>query len=648
MKKIFAFVLAAALIAVSVSSAYAAAGGAKGGGASAYAAAGGADGAAALPDGAQPGGAPKAPDSPAEVTGKDEVVYARLAGNGDVRDIYVVNHFTLSSGGALTDYGDYSTVLNMTDLGLVVLENGSVSASASGSDFYYQGNLASKNLPWVYTIEYLLDGARIDAGLLGGCSGALEIRIGSEKNSAVDSTFHDNYMQQITITLDSGKCSNITAAGATAATAGKSHILVFTILPKQNAAISVTADVSDFAMTGIEITGMPFSMSFSIPDVDDMLDDFTLLSDAIAALNSGVVEMDSGTSEMVSGARQLLTGSADFRTGLAALDNNSGQLISGSTQILDALGQISSALNEAGSAYFGDGSSMEISGLAGLPVFFSLLTGGLNQVSGSLKQLRDSYGPAYAALNASVSGLPGYKISGEMLGSLYEKATDEESVLLDQLYESYTAAMTVKSTYSGVQEALASISGSLDSLSGSIDSTAMTLAAINEQIDALTSGNGLSDLTEQLEQLEQLADGISVLSANYRLFHSGLVEYAGGVSALAEGYGIFDNGFCDLYTGIEGLSDGISQFSGGVGALAAETSDMPDRVKTEIDSLVSDFSAVAFKPVSFTSSRNSDTGFVQFVLKTEGIEKPAVADSAPIEAAQPSFLDRLIALFKNP
>jgi X-X-X-Leu-X-X-Gly heptad repeat protein len=243
--------------------------------------------------------------------------------------------------------------------------------------------------------------------------------------------------------------------------------------------------------------------------------------------------------------------------------------------------------------------------------------------------------------------LPGYRITDEQLSGLYDKATDDEQEILDQLYESYSAAMNVKTTYAGVREALESIPGSLDSLSGSIDSIIGTLSVINSQIDALMSGNDIDDLISQLEQLGQLADGISVLSENYRLFHSGLVEYTGGVSALAEGYGLFDDGFRDLYTGIEQLSDGITDLSEGVGTLAGETSDMPDRVKAEIDSLISDFSAAPFKPVSFTSGRNGDTGFVQFVLKTDGIEKPAAAEVAPVEAAQPSFLDRLIALFKK-
>lgn len=579
--------------------------------------------------------APFAPDIPAVISGKDEVVYARLSGGGEVRSIYVVNQFTVEQGGVITDYGNYSRVVNLTDLGEILMNGNTVSLPAASGDFFYQGDLKDSELPWIYAIEYKLDGAVIQPGALGGKSGRLEVSLNSRKNDLVDSTFFDNYMQQITFTLNTEKCSNIKADGATSANAGKNRMLVFTILPRQNARISVTADVKDFEMPGVDINAMPFSMSLNIPDVDDMLDEFTLLSDAIADLSDGVDLLDSGTLEMLSGMAQLVTGSSEFRTGLNELNANSGQLTSASVQIMDALAQIPSALS-------GADVSFDMSELSELPVFFSSLADGLSQLSGSLKQLSEGYYGAYSALDTAISGIPGHQISEAQLSGLYGKASNEERILLDQLLDSHTASATVKSTHSQVRGMMDSVSVSLDTLAGSVDSTVVLLNVINSQIDTLMSGNALDGL---MGQLGLLTAGLSELSSNYVQFHNGLVAFMGGASALASGYSMIDDGFQELYLGAEELSDGISQLNDGTAILADETSEIPDRVKSEIDSLISDYEPVAFEPVSFTSAQNRGVSFVQFVFKTASIEKPLAKTTAPDEAETATFLDRFLALF---
>lgn len=581
------------------------------------------------------GGTPFAPDIQAVVNGKDEVVYARLSGSGEVRSIYVVNQFTVEQGGVITDYGNYSRIVNLTDLGEIHIDGNAVLLPAASGNYFYQGDLTDSELPWIYAIEYKLDGAAIQPGELGGRSGRLEISLNSRMNDQVDSTFYDNYMQQITVTLNTEKCANIKAEGATCANAGKNRMLVFTVLPKQNARVSVTADVKDFEMSGIEITAMPFSMSLSIPDVDDMLDDFTLLTEAIAELSGGIDLLDGGTLEMLSGMAQLIDGSSEFKTGLQELDANSGQLVSASAQIKDALGQIPSALS-------GADASFDISAVAGLPVFFSSLADGLEQLSGNLKQLREGYAGAYSALDAAIAAIPGHQITQAQLSGLHSKASEEEQALLDQLLESYTAAMTVKSTHERTKGMLDSIAGSLDTLSSSVDSTVVILAAINGQIDTLMSGNAIEGM---VGQLGMLSAGLSELSANYALFHDGLVAFTRGASGLAGGYAMIDDGFRELYIGAGELSDGISQLNSGAATLADETADIPDRVKDEIDSLVSDYESAEFAPVSFTSVKNAGVSFVQFVLKTANIEKPAEKAAAPADAEAATFKDRFFALF---
>ena len=338
------------------------------------------------------GGPAGIPDGPAAVKDKDEVVYARLFENGNVRSIYVVNHFTLSGGGVITDYGGYTSVLNLTDLQPVALSGGTVKVGSTSENFYYQGYLAGTDLPWLYRIEYFMNGSPANPAEIAGKSGRLEIRLSSTRNPAVSEVFFYNYMQQITITLDGDKCANIAADGAAVANAGKNRMLVFTVLPKQNADIIVTADVRDFEMAGIDITAMPFSMSFDIPDIGDMLGGLYLLTDAIVELKDGVGKLDDGVSEMAAGSELLRAGSGEFLGGLTQLSANSSMISDASAQINGALSMIAASLTDSGDM-------PDIGLLTRLPDVLNLLTSGLNRVSTGLIQLKDSYGQAYAALD---------------------------------------------------------------------------------------------------------------------------------------------------------------------------------------------------------------------------------------------------------
>lgn len=52
-------------------------------------------------------------------TGKEEVVYVNLGNDGSVREINVVNIFGENAEGAITDYGKYLNVRNMTTTDMI-------------------------------------------------------------------------------------------------------------------------------------------------------------------------------------------------------------------------------------------------------------------------------------------------------------------------------------------------------------------------------------------------------------------------------------------------------------------------------------------------------------------------------------------------
>ena len=93
-------------------------------------------------------------------TRKEENIYANLSKDGEVEGIYVVNGYELSRKTDIVDYGDYTAVRNLTSSSEIRNQDGRIETSADQGKFYYQGNLAHNDLPWLIGIDYELNGKK--------------------------------------------------------------------------------------------------------------------------------------------------------------------------------------------------------------------------------------------------------------------------------------------------------------------------------------------------------------------------------------------------------------------------------------------------------------------------------------------------------
>ncbi|NLW79908.1 MAG: YhgE/Pip domain-containing protein [Ruminococcaceae bacterium] len=597
--------------------------------------------------------APRFEDTPppstlekATVAGKEEVVYANLDFDGGVENAYVVNGFEVTTAGRLTDHGDYSAVSNLSTTGPLTQNGDAVAAEVDKGMFYYQGTLAAPELPWTFDIRYFLDGRQTDAAALAGQSGALEIRIASRQNAAAaNSSFYEDYMLQISVTLDTEKCSDIASDGATMAANGKSRVVSHTVMPGKDADITVTANVTDFTMGGIEIAGMPFAMNVDIPDTDELTGEMTTLADAIDELNTGVGKLNNGVVELNDGVGKLVNGSAEFAGGLNTLSGSSAQLTDGSAQINSALAKLAKELGKA------DGGDMGLEELAQLPAALREMAGGLSQVSAGMVQLKDGYQTMFATLDAAIMALP--SLTEEELGAIGMLMAglddaDPTKAALARLLEAYGAGQVVLGTYvtadpttgMSIQMGMGAVTTSLETMGGSLDTLAAGLNTMADSIETALSGNDMMD------QLQQLAKGMKTLSEQYASFNDGLLQYTGGVAQMASGYGSLHSGLVSLQSGTNELAKGTRELYNGTTELADAVADLPDTIQLEVDKLLEDYDTSDFRQVSFTSAQNTNTTLVQFVLMTPAIAKPeAEADNTDTQAEQ-SIWDRFLDLFR--
>jgi len=279
----------------------------------------------------------------AEPSAKEEVVYGMLNLDGTVNNLYVVNIF---SGGAITDYGNYSDIRNMTTSEKLNYNGDEITINTDAAKFYYQGTLGSKELPWDIDIKYFLDGQEIAGKDIVGKTGKVEIALSVKENPNVSRTYFDNYALQIALALDNKLFTNIETENATIAEAGGKKQLAYTVLPGNGMDISVTADVQDFEMDSITINGIKLSLGISVDSNEMISGQMAELADAIEGLDSGAGELLAGLNELAKGMQKYTDGIKAFKDGLGQFATGAGQLNFGATELKNGLAELAGQ-NEA-------------------------------------------------------------------------------------------------------------------------------------------------------------------------------------------------------------------------------------------------------------------------------------------------------------
>ena len=273
-----------------------------------------------------------------ENTPKEEVVYINLNADGSVKEIVVVNIFDLDKDGQIIDYGKYESLRNMTTTDKIGYSGETVTIDAKAGKLYYEGKLDSNVMPWNIAIHYYMDGKEYKASDIAGKSGDLKITIDITKNENCIGNFFEGYALQASVMLDTEKCSNIKADGATVANVGKNKQLTYTILPNKGADVEITAKVTNFEMSAIAINGIKLNLAIDIDDAEIQ----SKIDEIIGAVN----DLDEGAGDLKDGAEELYDGTTLLKDKVGELYTGVGALNSGATDLYNGLSAITSKNKE--------------------------------------------------------------------------------------------------------------------------------------------------------------------------------------------------------------------------------------------------------------------------------------------------------------
>lgn len=596
---------------------------------------------------------------------KEEVVYANADSNGNISGIYVVNIF---SGGEIVDYGDYKEVkvLNTTDE--IRQQGDQITLSSDADRVYYEGILDRHDLPWNIQIRYTLNGEAITPENLGGSSGKLGIDLSFRQNPNCDSSFFDRFALQTTMTLDTNRCSKITAEGATIANVGENKQLSYIILPGREKDFHISADVTDFAMDSININGIRMDLSVDI-DNGDLLDEVSQIENAAVALDDGAAALNDGSTALYDGAKELSTGAyriaagsstlsagidafcaglADAQQGLALLNSKSSAMTEGSKEVKTALNTIDKQLSSLST------SAEEVKELLKAS---SEINQSLSALSGSLGSLTDSIGSSGmdSAIQMNQNDIATLDQDITTLSSLLRELQSYETVIRTagkgDVYDSCCAEIN------GILKDLSAVKATLGSNVGTLQTTKGNLSALHQQANAITDkATVLSEeyqvfntkitelattLTEMLQQMDTLSQAISLLCSEYDTLDSGIRDYTDGVAQIVVGFeeasesitlltngskelALYLNALCNgtdsLASGAETLSSGATELFNGTTAFRNATTGMDEKVEAKIDDMIASLTGGDGKTKSFVSDKNTRVTAVQFVISTDPIK----------------------------
>lgn len=486
-------------------------------------------------------------------TPKEEVIYGILDQSGGLKSISVVNSFVLDKEATIADYGLYASVQSLSSTETIQTSGNFISFIAKSGRISYQGELADRQLPWIVEISYFLNGQAIDPKELDGKSGNLRIAIDTSKNTAEKGSFFDDFSLQVTIPMKMEFSKNIVTSGATVADNGSTKQFSYVVLPGENGAIELTADVTDFEMDPISLAGI--RMTFDLPlDIDK-------ISQNIDLLVSSAGKLDSGALKLLEGATALQAGMQKYQEGFSFLNSQIGDLKTGASALETGIIDLSAgltALSDQGA---------------------SLRTGAQN--------IRQS---VFDSANARLAGLG-------------------IPILTPENYVTVLSSLPTDPT--------------IDALKQQLDD----ITAFVSGVEAYTLGT------------TQLATGASGLSA-------GAGSLSDGIDTLADGLNQLYGGTVQLNDGMKAFIEGVAEYRAGTKAFRAGAKQMDTEMTNQLDSLMAMLSSDGKVYQSFVSEDNNNVNFIQFVMKTDGINGEAKTTAQEPKPEEKNLWEKFLDLFR--
>lgn len=281
----------------------------------------------------------------------DETYYATLDYYGVLTDSSVVKTYRTYGNAAITDYGDYDTVTNLTDRRAPKIENGKVTFDFAGDvpdKFYFEGKTAQPyaDFPWTLDLSYTLNGVPAKAEELAGKSGVVEIILTSAPNENASEYNQNNLVLTAVSVFNGDDILSLEAPGAQVQLVGNLYCVLNAVLPGESRECVIRVGTEDFSYGGMMFLAVPATLGqldqiSALREAEDELGaSYRTIADNMDVILGSLEGMNGNLNTAANGLDQL-------NQGRAVISEGKGQVYDNLDTALDATGSLSEALKPA-------------------------------------------------------------------------------------------------------------------------------------------------------------------------------------------------------------------------------------------------------------------------------------------------------------
>ncbi|SEJ27913.1 hypothetical protein, partial [Sharpea azabuensis] len=329
---------------------------------------------------------------------KDETVYTKVDGDGNVTYQVVSEQLKSSKKEEIKDHSDLSNIKNISGDEKYKKDGNDLTWKSKGDDIFYQGK-TTRQLPITVETSYKLDGQEISPKDASGKKGHVEISFKYTNNDKHDyngKTLYTPFTIALATTLNSDNNKNVTINNGKVVNNGENNIIVGVAAPGLYESLNID-QLKSFDEIKIEFdtTDLDIKSFYSVAtpklatadDINNMFDKIDGSFDDLNKLKDATNQLVTGTSDLSKGAKTLSDGTKTFNSGLVTANSGAGLLTKNSKSLRDGASQLASGLGTLSS-----GSGTLVDGLKKAATGSDELTKGLAEAKVGTDQMHAGTG----------------------------------------------------------------------------------------------------------------------------------------------------------------------------------------------------------------------------------------------------------------
>jgi len=284
----------------------------------------------------------------------DESYYGTLDYYGALTEGSVVKSYRLNGNTDLADVGDYTQVNNLTDRTQPEVEGDHVYfhlTDDSLKNFYFEGKTDKpfREMPFLISISYKMNGVECDAEDMAGQTGLAEITLDVKPNPLASAYQRNNFALEAATLCKDSKLLSIEAPGGQLQKVGDMDVALYLVLPGEERSFTLRIGSEDFSFPGFTFLCQPATLA-QLDQIDELREAKEELEDSARDISDSfddiLADLDklSGTS---SDLRRTADGLDQLNRARAAVSAGKGRVYDQADRTLASLTDLTESLKPA-------------------------------------------------------------------------------------------------------------------------------------------------------------------------------------------------------------------------------------------------------------------------------------------------------------